>query len=467
MSNLEQEEVTTFIYDTLTKIDETEEDRLNVYSLKKFIANAIDYSCDWENETWTVYLVIFVFKLLGSILKKWEQTLTKKDELDKRVISRINVNILDIMDTLRNSNYLFGVVAEEDDSNKYKDEIFGMALYFLNKLMAVRTKSMQQKLEGIFKNNDGCQAFFKQINQYLKTFSSKINKNILRDFFSKQKYTDELSPKSYYIDKNLEKQIIDFMRFLSKNGNKFMQNYMKKQFNNTRSFNFVYMVNDISKEILSHLHYPVAFDIFISWLRWTLEFIQGPNKTNQTILINNDYVSNVSVQILEMKHHESEDIYGEMLDHNRSLSKGNSTTFKRSRFDNPSLSIGKSSIKKIGNAEITLPTTNYMISLAKYWMLLILNHLTDGHEPSDYIFYIYRREINPEIFRQNFAYQQYFFNKRYRSQYKKELFFTYHENINRKNRSPMIMEIGFEFYFLLKKMEENIKLDYDERYTKK
>lgn len=168
------------------------------------------------------------------------------------------------MDTLRNSNYLFGVVAEEDDSNKYKDEIFGMALYFLNKLMAVRTKSMQQKLEGIFKNNDGCQAFFKQINQYLKTFSSKINKNILRDFFSKQKYTDELSPKSYYIDKNLEKQIIDFMRFLSKNGNKFMQNYMKKQFNNTRSFNFVYMVNDISKEILSHLHYPVAFDIFIS-----------------------------------------------------------------------------------------------------------------------------------------------------------------------------------------------------------
>lgn len=46
LSNLEQEEVTTFIYDTLTKIDETEEDRLNVYSLKKFIANAIDYSCD-------------------------------------------------------------------------------------------------------------------------------------------------------------------------------------------------------------------------------------------------------------------------------------------------------------------------------------------------------------------------------------------------------------------------------------
>lgn len=106
-----------------------------------------------------------------------------------------------------------------------------------------------------------------------------------------------------------------------------------------------------------------------------------------------------------------------------------------------------------------------MISLAKYWILVILNSLTDGYEPSDYIFYIYRREIHPEIFRQNFAFQRYFFQRFEQDQYRTELFNVYHESINKK-KSPMIMEIGFELYFLLKDIEENVKLDYDERYAK-
>ena len=373
------------------------------------------------------------------------------------------------MDTLRNSNYIFGVLSEEDDKNKFKDEIFMITIYFLNKLLTIRTKSMQQKLEGIFKNHSGSQIFFNNINQYLKTFTTKINKSVLRQFYSKQKYKDELSPKSYYTDKNLEKQIIDFLRLICKNGNTYMQNYMKRQKYNTRSFNLIYVINDISVELLTHLHYPVAFDTFISCLRCTLDLIQGPNKTNQVILINNDFIQNVAVQILAMEYHEDEFNYGKQLAQmNKSAIKNHSVTFRnKSKIGIPSISIGKSSIKKLGNGEVTLPTTNYMISLCKYWTLLILNHLTDGYEASDYIFYIYRREINPEIFRLNFAFQKHFFSQMYKEDYKTELFFGYHENISKKMNSPMIMEIGFEFYFLLKKIEENIKLDYDERYTKR
>ena len=262
--NLEQEEVAVFMYDTLTKIEKTSEDGYNLESIKKFISNAIDYSCDCENDTWTVYLVIFVFKLFGNILKICEQKLTKRDQLSERVIMKINSNILDIMDTLRNSNYIFGVLSEEDDKNRFKDEVFMITLYFLNKLLTIRTKSMQQKLEGILKNHSGSQIFFNSINQYLKTFTTKINKSILRQFYSKQKYKDELSLKSYYTDKNLEKQIIDFLRLVCKNGNTYMQNYLKRQKYNTRSFNLIYVINDISVELLTHLHYPVAFDTFIS-----------------------------------------------------------------------------------------------------------------------------------------------------------------------------------------------------------
>jgi hypothetical protein len=43
LSNDEQEAVAKFIFTSLTKITENESEKLNVLSLKKFIANAIDY----------------------------------------------------------------------------------------------------------------------------------------------------------------------------------------------------------------------------------------------------------------------------------------------------------------------------------------------------------------------------------------------------------------------------------------
>lgn len=75
LNNKEQNEVADFVYETLTKDiaitdDEYSKDKLNIYSMKKFIANSIDYACDCEKETWTVYLVIFIFKLHANILKK-------------------------------------------------------------------------------------------------------------------------------------------------------------------------------------------------------------------------------------------------------------------------------------------------------------------------------------------------------------------------------------------------------------
>jgi hypothetical protein len=196
-----------------------------------------------------------------------EESITDFDNLDDDTEFKINKNILDIMDTLRNANYVFSVLSDSNDNTSLRDEVFMIVLYYLNKLLAVRTASVQEKLAGLFRNNSGSQNLFFKMNQYLKTYQSKINKNILRPFFSKQKYTDELSPKSYYVDKNLEKQIIDFFRLLCKNGNTWMQNYMKKQHNNSRSFNMINIVNDFTTELMTHLNYPVAFDTFTTCLK--------------------------------------------------------------------------------------------------------------------------------------------------------------------------------------------------------
>lgn len=197
-----------------------------------------------------------------------------------------------------------------------------------------------------------------------------------------------------------------------------------------------------------------------------LEFIQGPNKVNQNILILNDFVTNVAVDILAMKYHDDVNNIEEGSTFERLDSRLESITIRKSKSEFPSLSIGKSTYRKIGERKVTLPSTNYMISLAKLRVLSLLNHLLDGFEPTDYVFYMYRREINPEIFRLILAYQHYFFYREYNYEYKTDLFFNYFQNINIKDRSPFIIEIGFECYFLLKKMEENLSIDYDERYNK-
>ena len=326
---------------------------------------------------------------------------------------------------------------------------------------------MQKKFQGLFINNTGCQSFFNKLDKYIKIYSDKISKGHLTSFFKDQKYTDELSPKSYYVDKNLEKQIVDFLRLLCKNDNTFMQNYIKKQHNNSRSSNLVISVISFTKVLMNNLHYPVGFDTFSSCLMCLLEFIQGPNKTNQNLLIINDFVPDVAKIILSMRYRDGSKLQspGISIGHSDQFSVKDSITFKRSRSFTNSISIGKSmSQKSNGEDIITLPSTNYMISLAKLRVLLILNHLCDGFEPHEYVFYLYRRELSPEDFRLNLAYQHAFFNNEFNGELKNEMFFSYYQNINIRDKSPFLIEIGFECYFLLKKIEENIKLDYDERY---
>jgi hypothetical protein len=305
---------------------------------------------------------------------------------------------------------------------------------------------------------------------YLKILTQKINNGTLMKFYGRQNYTDELSPKSYYVDKNLEKQIIDFIKLLCKNGNSFFQNYMKRQINNSRSFNMIAIINDFSKELMTHLKYPVAFDTFISTLMSLLEFIQGPNRTNQNILIYNDFVSEIAKDILVLKYHDDEKDLDDFIhkDFGSSSSfKMQSGTLRKTRQNRQTLSSVKaSSEREYESSRASRPTTNYMISLSKYYVLQILNYLSDGFNYDEYVFYLYRRIIWPVTFRKILAYQHYFFTKRYDSQYSTDLFFTYYENINKKDKSPFIIEIGFECYFLLKKMEENIDHDYDEQYSK-
>jgi hypothetical protein len=177
-------------------------------------------------------------------------------------------------------------------------------------------------------------------------------------------------------------------------------------------------------------------------------------------------VPNIAVKIIDMEY-KGKDNEVDDVDSALNNSKDKIATIRKSRSEFPSISIGKSSFRDMGVDYVPRPSTNFMISLAKFRVLLILNHLLDGFEVDDYVYYLYRRSFTPTMFRKNFAYQDYFYNHSFRGEYRTSLFFSYYQNLNKKDMSPYIAEIGFEFYFLLKKMEENFTIDPDETFHKK
>jgi hypothetical protein len=111
-----------------------------------------------------------------------------------------------------------------------------------------------------------------------------------------------------------------------------------------------------------------------------------------------------------------------------------------------------------------LPANNFMISMLKYKCLLVLMELLNDRDPSSYVYYLLRRVIEPDVFRKNFAYQEYFIKKFHKSTYSLKMFFRYNNNVDSITGSPLIIEVGYLLYFMLMKMRPNLVGEMDEKY---
>ena len=247
-----------------------------------------------------------------------------------------------------------------------------------------------------------------------------------------------------------------------------MQDYLREQTYNAKSYNMIVTTTDYASEFLTHLQYPVALDIFVRTLSALHEFVQGPNFANQEILIQHNFIE-VANAILKFDYRDDEEIVRSskrdevgMLSKQLSLvqsihsikAKSHGNSGGKSKFD-------------ISNDDITLPINNFMISLVKYKCLLVLSQLLEGRSPTSYVYYSFRRILDPMVFRQNFAYQSYFMRKFHRNEYTSSMFFKYNSDIDRTFDSPLIIEVGFILYFLLMKMQRNLYQDMDEKYYKR
>lgn len=143
----------------------------------------------------------------------------------------------------------------------------------------------------------------------------------------------------------------------------FMQNYLRTQHNNTRSFNIVKLINEILSVLTDHLHFPIVYEIFNASLKCLFEFIQGPNRENQLVIIMSDFVS-LANDILMMDFHN--DLNNEEGEEKEKVE------FNKSSFKSlASKSIGQMSsnrmawenLQSLYTQTLTQPPNNYLVSL--------------------------------------------------------------------------------------------------------
>lgn len=147
--NDEHRVLAQLIFDTLAQ--KNKQDSM-IQSFKTFISSSIDYVHSAEKENWTVFIIIFIFKVQSMILNICNEELTKDKtgEIEKK----INANILNIIDSVRTSRLIFKILSNlKDNRFTYSNQIFNITSYFCNKLLMLRPQSVQTKFFGFFKND--------------------------------------------------------------------------------------------------------------------------------------------------------------------------------------------------------------------------------------------------------------------------------------------------------------------------
>ena len=128
------------------------------------------------------------------------------------------------------------------------------------------------------------------------------------------------------------------------------------------------------------------------------------------------------------------------------------------------ISLKITEINEFSLSEISQPDSNFMISLVKFKCATVLLQMLIGSEPTSYVYYHYRRVLDPELFRLNLAYVVDFASRYNDGKYTMDLFYKYNKNIDDPDDSPLIIELGFRLYFLILRMKDNLYIDIDEKY---
>lgn len=264
-------------------------------SMMKGNANAvtmIDFTFKCEKEKYNIYPIIYTYKVHAEVLRIAQNNI-EEQKLSDSDIKDIKQKVLDLYDTEEKISAIYKLMCQScHNSYVYSDDVFSIICYFLNNLMEVRPKSLQDKLMVLFEKRAYSQKFFKQIHtSYIIDHIKKLNSGNFIEIYSRQ--TGTVTSASYLIDQNSEKQVLRFVNLLACSQDPQVREYLLKQRFSDKSYDLVEATLEYAKALLPYMYYSVTFDTLHMCLE-TIHNLIGNSAEGDSIrarVVEKDFVS--------------------------------------------------------------------------------------------------------------------------------------------------------------------------------
>mmetsp|Transcript_39530 Transcript_39530/g.38006 ORF Transcript_39530/g.38006 Transcript_39530/m.38006 type:complete len:323 (+) Transcript_39530:1879-2847(+) len=229
-----------------------------------------------------------------------------------------------------------------------------------------------------------------------------------------------------------------------------------------------YLHSLISNIQLSKRNYTNAKHCCIS----LAEYVQGPCFVNQNLIKEANFYQ-LAVQILQMKPILRQDLASRGRRDKFKNSKSNNTPTmsvvlkmpKKSVREGPGTNMGEFNMFDGNNEGSTkhkqegeFSISNFMIQKLKLMCTIILLSLLEQRTATDPLLLSMKRSIPIEVIKQNIVYEYYLFCKDYKRFLSRENFFRHVlSQSDTEVKEELIIEVGFNLFFLLKRWSEDKK----------
>eukprot|EP00347_Sterkiella_histriomuscorum_P006717 403351704 len=354
------------------------------------------------------------------------------------------------------------------ENNEQIDEIFPQLLYFSNRILDGAQNNIQDFFtDYLTKNEKSINLFERCYNLIEKEIQHlrKHNKNQQDEINNNVKKIKEKVPKAYDKQINVQKHILKFFKNLCENHNTKMQLLIGNQQNADKNFDMVsltvnYLHALISNINLSKRNYSNAQNCCIS----LAEYVQGPCFVNQSRIKEANFYQ-LAIQILSIKPHLTDE--SNQKDGTSNQTQQNNIAQQRRKSmrvaravsnKNFDLSFKDLQDTEDQNQDSDFKLSNFMIQKLKLNCTIILLSLLEQRPSDDPLLLSMKRSIPLELIKQNIMYEYFLFCKDYNKFLSKENFFRHVlTQSDYEVKEELIIEVGFNLYFLLKRWAENKK----------
>ena len=400
-------------YSIFNKENEYLDKTIVIQNLIKYLSMSQIYNPSKE----IIYLLL---RFLGYYSKK-----PTKHEKESKIEAKIRA--ANELKDLKLVSVILNLFCQENLEKK----IFSALISLSNKLLKEGNEKVQEEFFYYFLSFPESERFFSRLHRSIFEFTNMI---------STISNNERVASSKFRKSSKIISKIMKFLQKLCENHNKSLQNYIRNQYNSRNNYDLVSSVIVLLNELIIKKH-KKDFLIISQCFDTLTEFVQGPCRPNQKLMINSQFLETANDLLSINDYHKKLVNYATLP----------SSNLEKNYFD-------KSFLK------------GKMVSVLKYKCLITLLGFLEA-KTNNFVILRMSRVLNMQMIKENLISVYGLYSKDFMNQFYDDQIFGRFEVkcknfTNLKNSKPLlIIEVGFMFYHLicyfyeLKDPELNKKLE--------